>query len=321
MRKKLIPLWIVIVVMWLAIPVTSAQETNRILAYVVSPNGDWLAYGRYDGTLELYSFVEQSATVLQEGNGFPLMDIAWRSDSTQFVASDLTGNIVIWDVATATLVQSLQTIGTTNSRTISWRPQMDQIVVTIGERAPQVFDLTTSELIEQLQASDAADAAWSPDGSKLVTLGYGDIIRIWDGMTFSLVNDFQIGNLPVSLDWKPDSSLLAVLRINIPGTESRIMILDPANGNELQSYNNYQTWITSFAWSPDGLMIAFHDVAGQINVWEPEAGSTILNLQSNSWGVDWLPSGELIYGDPASEDGLTILDLSDLDITHKEANG
>lgn len=139
---------------------------------------------------------------------------------------------------------------------------------------------------------------WSPDGTKIASIGNGTTARIWDASdgtplhTLDLETTWNCGGV-----WSPDSRYLAW---TMQGNEAGTRIWDSESKTVKTLY-----WVSSskgdnvfcVAWSPDGKRLATGAGKGVLRIWEVESGNELHRIETDCgsiWSVAWSPDGEQV---------------------------
>ena len=136
-------------------------------------------------------------------------------------------------------------------------------------------------------------AAWSPDGTRIVSGGDDSTVRIWDAQTGESVGkyDGHIGYIN-SAAWSPDGT-----RIVSGGSDSTVRIWDAQTGESVGKYEGHSGTIRSVAWSPDGKRIVSGGYDSTVRIWDAQTGESVGKYEWHSgtiWSVAWSPDGTRI---------------------------
>src|SRR5262249_41711696 len=132
-------------------------------------------------------------------------------------------------------------------------------------------------------------AAWSPDGTRIVTASSDKSVRVWDTKT-----GVQLAVLPtraaavVSASWSPDGTRILI------ATSNTVQILDAKAGSPIVTLKGHQDAIWSAAWSPEGARIATASSDMSARIWSAATGAEITKLLGHTdavRSVAWSPDG------------------------------
>ena len=142
-------------------------------------------------------------------------------------------------------------------------------------------------------------ALWSPDGTRLLTVGYDGRTRLWDaasGVT-ALLDEHDAAL--ESGAWSPDGTRIAT--VSLDGT---VKVFDTDTHEMLLMLTEHTDQVWWAAWSPGGTQIATASLDGTARVWDADTGQTLLILSDHDaavFDVAWSPDGRRIA--TASFDG------------------
>ena len=246
-------------------------------------NVDWSADGRW------LAFADAKQVRIHETQNYtlertiPQPEVLWLQfspDSTQLLCTSRYGP---------------GTTGTTAYDTRTWVPvAADTTLVAGGGVGVHSKWLSDSKQVVSHKRSTAwfshavkSTATASADGSRLATGSdffnsngyYGDLlIRIWDGASGRLVNDFHLDRpyqVPYNLSWQPGSTLIAA-HIRRDGTHAEALrLLDSASGKTAQTLEGHTGKIWNTTWSPDGKQLASVGEDATCRLWDAETGQEI----------------------------------------------
>lgn len=147
------------------------------------------------------------------------------------------------------------------------------------------------------------DAAFSPDGRRLVTAATVPGLMVWDaqsGAPLTTIPDYDAASAAL---FTPDGR-----RLISGSADGVVTVWDAARGEELMTLNGHNDIIFDIAITRDGQTIATASQDGQVKLWDAAAGTELASLdahQAGAQGVDFSLDGALLAS--AGRDGQTRL--------------
>jgi small GTP-binding protein len=141
---------------------------------------------------------------------------------------------------------------------------------------------------------------WSPDGSRIVSGGSDETVRLWDapsGRALAVLEGHK--NWVLSVGWSPDGS-----RLVSGGGDGTVRLWDAPSGRALAVLEGHKNWVNSVGWSPDGSRIVSGGEDGTVRLWDGPSGPALAVLEGHkSWvnSVGGSPDGSRIVS--GGEDG------------------
>ncbi len=228
-------------------------------------------------------------------------------DKTTLASASMDGTILLWDIATGKLLQSI--IGHTNAVTSMALYDEAETLATAHYQQPlQLWDLSTFQHKDTLQVEEEylfpRAITYSPGNA---TLAGGDdrYIWLWDTKTQKRKQiKFQEHRFFETLVFSPDGQILT-----LTSKWKRIVpLLDGKTGEHKLTLNGYAERIYAVVFSPDGSRIAtaetLSDSENAIRLWNAKTGenlATIANVIQHENGQR-LPVRDVVF----TPDGKTL---------------
>ena len=227
-------------------------------------------------------------------------DAAWSPDGTSIATAHRDGSVRIFDART--FGQQYVLLGHGNRvHDVDWSRDGDRIVTASDDGTAEVWTLTDDggrelfTLSAQATRGGIATAAFSPDGSRIVT---GDVERraaiVWDA---SIAGDVELANLPAAVGaagvaaFTPDGRYLltgdAVGGVGVWDTKTfrkvRTLGAPQPTGTEVRALDV----------SPDGIVAAAID-GTSLQVWDVETGRDAFRYRPRDYidSLAWSPDGD-----------------------------
>jgi len=216
-----------------------------------------------------------------------------------------------------------------------------QRIVTTDDKSAQIWDAGSHRLLFTLAHDDIVyQAVYTNDGTRIVTAGGDNTVRIWEAANGTLVRELKHdgkklryaavatdSDLVAAIDldgavvhvWSTATgALLAELHNDASGYYSLAFSADgrwlaTSGGNEVNVFDT-STWaqvrtipgpsIHSLSWDPNGPRLLTGSVRGDASIWTIPSGARIHHLRESGDSIDavaFSPSGEFVVA--ASRDG------------------
>lgn len=254
-----------------------------------SPDGKLLANVWQDGvvlsdpttgqivtTLEFMS--EYANTVPGDGGDARSAAVAFSPDGKLLAAGRLDGTVWLWDVESR---QHLTTLNSQNTLVygLAFSPDSTKLAVSSGlslgsDNVIRVWDVTSGQIIHELHGypefSEVTRVAFSPDGTKLASVGGGDgALRLWDTATGETIYTKTLTAPVLGVAFSVDGSVLAVAG---GYGDSTIHLYETATGEELATLQ-HPGEVGSLAFNPDGTLLAVAPRGGPVHLWGVKNGN------------------------------------------------
>ena len=220
-----------------------------------------------------------------------IFHITWTRDPNQVAVVRWQEPVEIRDATSFKLLKTVKE----GKKIINFAYSPDEGVVAFSENgstSAKILDLRTGKSIDVDARNDQPQVDFSPDGTMLVTGGYGKAVRLWRVRDGELLWTFDTGPVEGGLTplFSPDGRLLAVGNRN-----STTTIFEVATKQLLQTLPKPSSQELRF--HPSGRILAVTYVDASVALWRVSDGSLISERATSAeelYSVDWSPSGQLL---------------------------
>ncbi len=255
------------------------------------------------------------ATLTLSGAQEGIQWVSWSPDGKRIATTALDKTAVIWDAQTGKPL--LTFVGHTDwVQDVFWSPDGSKIVTTGWDNLAKVWDANTGEELltftghvgEPWGKFNNRDSlfggGWSPDGTRISTVGGSATQRIWDARTGEEYLSFRVtSDVGTAGRWSPDGTRLATC--SVPQV---LQIWDAATGDPILggyvdntadlSFGDHVDFCLANHWSPDGDRILTTSWGGNgATIWNAETGEKTLVFTEHIGGLTfpaWSPNGQRV---------------------------
>lgn len=268
-----------------------ALETEAAASVAWSPDGDYFAVGRIDGSITFYEANPLAPDFYITSPVSEITSVAWSPDSRHIAAVGVNGAILIQNMDDSSDVVAIQS-AESGMRGVDWSPEGTKIVTANVDHTAQIWNAEDGSLLLTLEGHEDAvnSAAWSPDGTKIATASSDDTVRIWDAETGDeLLTLSGHDDHVYSVAWSPDGSELVTA-----SDDKTAKVWNAQTGAVRLTISGHADYVDSAAWSPDGEKILTTSDDKTARIWDSTVGDELLTLSGHSdsvWEGDWSPDG------------------------------
>lgn len=170
---------------------------------------------------------------------------------------------------------------------VSLSPNTKFLLTGAYDKEARIWDVETGRVVRTIgPLTDKINwAAYSPDGSKVVTAGRDGITRVWDAGTAGLLkelriqSDFEKKSVNHSI-FSPDGQLILT-----GGADGIPRIWDLQSGAVVRKFEGLETYINTVAYSPDGKLIGAASGDGTGRVWDAHTRAQLGPLSGHQGSV------------------------------------
>jgi len=251
-------------------------------AVAFAPDGQTLATGWADGTLQLWDLATGKEIRQYQGHEGPLTALAFTPNGKALLSAGEDGKVFRFDVATGKEIRQFagqQPLDPAAAQINNLIPPQrlalspDGRLLATGGMLPnnaanqiQVWELATGQLRRRVQAAEQR--------SPQLGAGLGGGIGGAGGNPFGLMApDGLLANH--RLAFSPDSKTLAT------AGEHSVRLWNLADGKEIRQFGGPLQSIQGLAFSPDGKLLATANGNGGIRLWDAATGTVLTDLRGH----------------------------------------
>ena len=312
-------------------------HTSKVRSVAFSPDGKTLASTSEDETVRLWdvqtgtlkrTLLGHEANVLSVVFSPDGKTLASGSSAARILESDRDIPIILWDVRTGRIQQTLMEHGGWWVHDLAFSPDSKTLAST-SEVEVRLWDAGTGALkhiiTEAIRTNDHTQTtiedrariesiAFSRDGKTLVgagAVGLGGQVYLWDagtGKRKKIVAEYKDNFLGHSfyaaVAYSPDGKMLASAH------KSEVRLWDVGTGMLKQSLTGHMRSIFRIAFSPDSKTLASGSLDRTVRLWDVETGwvkQTLTGYTSNVYNVVFSPDGKILAS--ASYSGVHLWDV------------
>jgi WD40 repeat protein/transcriptional regulator with XRE-family HTH domain len=258
--------------------VSLAGHTDTLWGLAFSPDGSRLATSSSDLTARIWDATsgKELLTLSQAGHGDGefgagfrgIMAVAFSPDGKRLATAGADGTAIVWDAETgqARLTFSNQGVAITN---VAFSPEGTRLVTTSdqdaqGNAVSKMWDIPTGkELFMVSLLWRAWDAAFSPDGRRLVIGGHYGVAKVLDAATGEeLLNLSGHTDTVLAVAFSPDGSTVATA-----SSDGTAKLWDAVTGRDLLTLTEHAGRLGGVAFSPDGTRLVTASADGTARVY------------------------------------------------------
>lgn len=228
--------------------------------------------------------------------------VQWMPDSKEIYVLKNNGGMEVWNVEEGKRSKMFESADE-DVRSIGWNPET-HLVAYVNETTDEVsvWDLENNKFLFNLGSHtnpfvNSVSVSWSPDDAKIVSVGWDNILKIWDSSTGKEIKTIESDSFGFeSVAWSPDGTQIAVGHKN-----GSIYIIDTESWkivNTLLGHNSsHSGGVPVIIWSPDGSKI----VSGgrdelRVIIWD-STGNMLYQLENQPlsvFGLNWSPDNNMV---------------------------
>ena len=286
---------------------TIGRHDGIVQSVAVSPDGQWVASGGWDGLLKIWTPARgagrwEAVANVQLGGG-PVCSVAFSPDGRWLAAGTKKNEFALFRSPDWQQESSGLTATSPETDFISLAFSPDSRLLAVGG---DVWSMDTRTRLRTLPCRKFTwgepAVAWLPNSQTLAGFGKsnGDYqVTLFDvsspnpDATLAVIplrRDSGVPTQPLTLAFSPDGGHLAV-----GFWDGTIRIYASGDWSEVTALTNHTAWVSSLAFSKNGELLASASADHRIKVWRTRGWQEAASLRGHLeevWGVAFTPDGE-----------------------------
>jgi WD40 repeat protein len=263
---------------------------NNVTSAAFSPDGSRIVTASEDKTARVWNVASNKIAVLRGHENF-VECAAFSRDGSRIVTASWDKTARIWDAASGKEIAVLRG-HEDDVYSAAFSPDGSRIVTASGKKTfpegsgdntARIWNAATGKEIAVLRDHEHSvnSAAFSPDGSRIVTASNGNTARIWgaaSGKEIAVLRGHEY--YVYSAAFSPDGS-----RIVTASADDTSRIWDTCSGKEIAVLRGHESYVKSAAFSSDGSRIVTASGDRTARIWDAASGKEIAVLRGHESSV------------------------------------
>lgn len=248
--------------------VARVRRLNRVVMCVAfSPDGRHLATGEGFGEITIWEVATGRQSHVLRGHGHYILSLVYSRDGRRLVSGSRDTTVCIWDTKSYELVRSSKVAGT-----LDISPDGRLMVATEGAVA-RIWNLETGQCERELREhkDNMLWAAFSSDGSRMVTGSDDRALRLWDARSGERLVGWKLRGICNCIAFSPDGKRAALRVTQSPcyATDApTVELWDVETGSQLLAYRGFLELANTVGFSPDGRRLVTDWWDTKVRQWE-----------------------------------------------------
>jgi WD40 repeat protein len=256
-----------------------------------SSDGQTLAYKDGTGSIRLVRAKDAVEQEVLKRPGTTYSQLCFAPDGKLLAGGGSSGknvHVTIWDLDTKKVVHRWEWAKgrdpNSEVEALAFAPKGDRVAAAVFRQSKAyIWDLGSDKQIAKLKHKEIYGLAFSPDGTRLATVGWDEFVRFWDAHTGEARIQAQVqdptkknGGDPrmYAVSYSPHDGLLATAQLD---GKVRIWNADDMTPRvEFQVPHRFVYGAMCF--SPDGLWVATGAQDGTVTLWDSMTGEKVWEL-------------------------------------------
>ncbi len=237
-----------------------------------SPDGTRVVTSSDDRTARVWDVATERELAVLRGHEDRVTSAVFSLDGARIVTSSLDGIARVWD---AERTNDLAPLAGNEGDSAAPSPDGGRIV-TWRDATARVWDASRGRALAVLRRHGGRirSAAFSPDGTRVVTASSDETARVWDAASGNELGVLQHQRSVHSAAFSPDGT-----RVVTRSGDNTARLWDALGGRELAL--QHESFVNSAAFSPDGTHVVTASDDATARVWTASSGKTLKVLSGH----------------------------------------
>ncbi len=283
-------------------PTVRVFQPETITALALHPSSSLFAFGRRDGTLELWDLAARTRLVQWHGHTGAVVGLAGDPSGTRVTSASADGTVALWDWKTAAPLR-VDHPGLGPLHTVGWSRDGHSLAAS-GDRGAAAWNADGSGTPRTLSTQPQLTSSLSFGAGVVAHCGKPGTVEVRDSESGRLLHTLDGHPGPVSvIEFAPDGHLLAT------ACEARIRLWDTSTGREINALSHVSQAKLFLTFDPNGRYLVADSHGGMV-VWDLRTSS--LAVQSlTAWanaGRFTADGKRIVFGTTAGAVGVVTVD-------------
>jgi WD40 repeat protein len=264
-------------------------HSERMDSVAFSPDGARIASAA-DRTIGMWDTATGKTIRSWKAHTLAVKSVVYSPDGTRLfsVGSESQwgngiGHFGLWDATNGKLIRSFKdpshVVASDSVNSAAFSPDGTRLVLAFRDKALQLWDITTGQLMHDLQghSSEVMAVAFSPDGTRLVSGSREEPLKLWDVASGQLIRTFGNSHWIICVAFSPDGARV------LAGGPGGARLWDVASGQRLLSLtkqHDHELPVEAVMFLPDGRNLV--TAADQLRLWDAASGQLVRSFAERS---------------------------------------
>jgi WD40 repeat protein len=263
------------------------QHPHGVTAAAFSPDGRTVATSSYDGMLRIWNLEDGALTRTFTHSASTLWCIAYSPDGKTIASAGEDRVVSLWNVADGMLLRTLAG-HSLNIWAVAFSPDGKTLVSGSFDRTAILWNVADGSQLRVLAGHKQGLVAvnFSPDGKQVVSGSDDGTARLWNTADGNPIGTFAGPSHVYAAEFSRDGRWLLIAGKDRPVLGEFLqnlfgdsaankwvtaLLLDPASGEVLQTFEEHANDINGASFSPDGQWIVTASEDQTIHLWRQRA--------------------------------------------------